>query len=52
MHSFGRYCTAVIVALASLHVCAQADQKGRSDVQRGAVICSRADRQVAAGVRV
>ena len=27
MHSFGRYCTAVIVALASLDVCAQADLK-------------------------
>jgi len=24
MHNFGRYCTAIIVALASLHVCAQA----------------------------
>ena len=27
MHSFGRYCTAVIVALASVDVCAQADLK-------------------------
>jgi N-acetylmuramoyl-L-alanine amidase len=27
MHSFGRYCTAVIVALASLDVCAQTDLK-------------------------
>ncbi len=31
MHSFGRYCTAVIVALASLDVCAQADLKAGAD---------------------
>src|SRR5687768_13619284 len=27
MHSFGRYCTAAFVLLASIHVCAQADLK-------------------------
>ncbi len=32
MHSFGRYCTAVIVALASLDVCAQGDLKSGAGV--------------------
>ena len=40
MHSFGRYCAAVIVVLASLDVCAQADLKvGTAPVRRSAVIC-------------
>ena len=44
MHSFGRYCTAVIVALASLDVCAQADLKGGATPGASAAVPSSAAR--------
>ena len=42
MHSFGRYCTAVIVALASLDVCAQADLKSGAKPESSAAVPSSA----------
>ena len=42
MHSFGRYCTAVIVALASLDVCAQADLKAGATPESSAAVPSSA----------
>jgi N-acetylmuramoyl-L-alanine amidase len=40
MHSCGRYCTAVIVALASLDVCAQADLKRGATAESSAAVPS------------
>jgi N-acetylmuramoyl-L-alanine amidase len=44
MHSFGRYCTAVIVTLASLDVCAQADLKSGAAPGASAAVPSSAPR--------